>query len=86
MQALIQVNESKLVVARKRLEELKTVKTQIQENLAAHSSILESLQTQLATKRFLSQEELRVQALAEAEKTCQQEMQRLQEWIYSLAE
>ena len=63
-QALIQVNEQKLVVARKRLEELETARTQVQENLVAHSSRLESLQTQLATKRFLSEEELRVQALA----------------------
>ena len=85
-QALIQVNEQKLVVTRKRLEELKFAKTQVQENLAAHSSRLESLQTQLATKRFLSEEELRVQALAEAEKARQQEMQRLQERIHSLTE
>ena len=67
-QALIQVNEQKLVVARKSLEGLKTIKMQIQENLAAHSSKLESLQTQLAMKRFLSEKELRVQALAEAER------------------
>ena len=59
---------------------------QVQENLVAHSSRLESLLTQLATKRFLSKEQLRVQALAEAKKACQQEMQRLREWIYSLAE
>ena len=76
----------KLAVARKKLEELKTVKTQVQENLVAHSSRLESLQTQLATKRFLSEEELRVQALVEAEKARQQEMQRLRERIHSLAE
>ena len=42
-QALIETNEKKLVAARKRLEELKTVRTQIQENLSAHSSKLESL-------------------------------------------
>ena len=83
-QALIQVNEQKLAVARKKLEELETAKTQVQENLVAHSFRLESLQSQLATKRFLSEEELRVQALAEAEKARQQEMQRLQERIRSL--
>jgi len=85
-QALIQVNKQKLAVVRKKLEELETAKTQVQENLAVHSSRLESLQTQLATKRFLSEEELRVQALAKAEKARQQEMQRLQERIHSLAE
>ena len=84
-QALIQVNEQKLAVARKKLEELETAKTQVQENLAAHSSKLESLQSQLATKRFLSEEELQVQALAEAEKACQQEMQRFWEQIHSFA-
>ena len=65
---------------------MKFAKTQVQENLAAHSSRLESLQTQLATKRFLSEEELRVQAMAEAEKARQQEMQCLRERIHSLAE
>ena len=51
-QALIEVNEQKLVATRKRLEELKTVRTQVQENLTAHSSKLESLQAQLAMKDF----------------------------------
>ena len=36
-QALIEANEQKLVVARKRLEELKTARSQVQENLTAHS-------------------------------------------------
>ena len=44
-QALIQVNEQKHAVARKRLEELEAAKKLVQENLAAHSSRLESLQT-----------------------------------------
>ena len=83
---MILVNEQKLVVARKRLEELETAKMQVQENLAAHSSRLESLQTQLTAERFLSEEELWVQALAEAEKARQQEMQRLRERIHSLTE
>jgi len=83
---LIEANEQKLAVARKKLEELETAKTQVQVNLAAHVSRLESLQAQLVTKRFLSEEELRVQALAKAEKARQQEMQRLWERIHSLAE
>ena len=79
VQTLIEANEQKLAVARKRLEELEVAKTQVQENLTAHSSRLESLQAQLATRRFLSKEELRVQALVEAEKARQHEMHRLQE-------
>ena len=78
-QVLIEANEQKLVVTRKRLEELEAVKTQVQENLTAHSSRLESLQVQLATKRFLSEEELWVKALVEAEKARQHEMHRLRE-------
>ena len=58
---------------------------QVQENLTAHSSRLESLQAQLATKRFLSEEELRVQTLVEAERARQHEMHRLREQIRSLA-
>jgi len=42
-QALIQVNEQKLTVARTKPEE--TAKTQVQENLVFHSSRLESLQS-----------------------------------------
>ena len=76
-QALIEANEQKLAIAGKKLEEVETAKTQVQENLVVHSSRLESLQTQLATKRFLSEEELWVHALAKAEKARQQEMQRL---------
>ena len=81
---MIEINEQKLAAARKRLEELETAKIQAEENLSAHSSRLESLQAQLAAKRFLS-EELRVQALMEAEKTRQHEMHRLREQIRSLA-
>jgi len=65
---LIQINEQKLAVVRKRLEELEAAKKLIQEDLSAHSSKLESLQVQLATRRFLTEEELRVQAWAEVEK------------------
>jgi len=84
-QALIETNEQKLVAARKRLEELETARTQAEENLSAHSSRLESLQAQLAAKRFLSEEELRVQALMKAERARQHEMHRLREQIRSLA-
>ena len=58
---------------------------QIEESLSIHSSRLESLRTQLATKKFLSEEELWVQALMEAEKARQHEMHRLREQIRSLA-
>jgi len=40
-QALIEANEQKLVVVRKKLEQQETAKTQVQENLAAHVSRLE---------------------------------------------
>ena len=83
---MIQVNEQKFVVARKRLEELETAKKQIQEDLIAHPFKLESLQAQLATKKFLSEEELRVQTWAEVEKARQREMQCLRGQIYFLAE
>ena len=82
---MIETNEQKLVAARKKLEELETVRTQVEENLSAHSSRLESLQAQLAAKRFLSEEEFRVQALMEAEKARQHEMHCLWEQIRSLA-
>jgi len=82
---LIEINEQKLIAVRKRLEELETARTQVKQNLSAHSSILESLQAQLAMKRFLSEEELRVQALVEAERARQHEMHRLREQIRSLA-
>ena len=59
-QVLIQVNEWKLAAAKRRLEELEATKKQVQEDLAARSSKLESLHAQLAMKKFLSEEELRV--------------------------
>jgi len=65
--------------------ELETAKIQAKENLSAHSSRLESLQAQLAAKRFLSEEELRVQALMEAERARQHEMHRLRDQIHFLA-
>ena len=62
VQVLIQVNEQKLATARKRLEELEVAKKQIQEDLTARSFKLKSLQVKLATKKFLSEKELKVQA------------------------
>jgi len=72
---LIETNEQKLVAARKRLKELEIARTQVEKNLSAHSSRLESLQAQLAMKRFLS----------EVERARQHEMHRLREQICSLA-
>jgi len=48
-------------------------KKRVQEDLTACSSKLESLQAQFATKKFLSEEELRVQAWAVIEKARQRE-------------
>jgi len=44
---------------------MEAAKKQVQENLIAHSSKLESLQAQLAMKKFLSEEKLWIQAWAE---------------------
>jgi len=41
---------------------------------------------QLAAKNLLSEEEFRVQALAEVEEACQRDIQRLKDQIKSLAE
>ena len=59
-QALIEVNEQKLTAARKRLEDSEAAKKLVQVDLAIHSSKFESLQVQLATKRFYPRKELRV--------------------------
>jgi len=82
---LIAINEQKLATSEKRLAELEAAKVQVEESLSVNSSELESLRVQLATKRFLSEEELRAQAIMEAEKARQHEMHRLKEQIRSLA-
>ena len=82
---MIKINEQKLATVRKKLEELEAAKAQAEENLSTHSSRLEFLRAQLAAKKFLSEEELRVQALMEAEKVRQHEMHRLRKQIRSLA-
>ena len=84
-EALIAINEQKLATARKKLEELEAVRMQVEEHLSTHSSRLESLRAQLAARKFLSEEELRVQAIMEAEKARQHEIYCLREQIRSLA-
>ena len=76
---MIAINEKKLATAKKKLEELEAARTQVEENLSTHSSRLEYLRAQLAARRFLSKEELRVQALMEAEKARQHEIHHLRE-------
>jgi len=59
----------------------------VQQELNVRSSQLEALQAQLAAKKLLSDEELRVQALAEIEEVRQKDIQRLKDQIkYSLSE
>jgi len=82
-EALIAINEQKLATSEKRLAELEAAKVQVEANLSANSSELESLRVQ--AKRFLSEEDLRAQALMEAEKARQHEIHRLREQIRSLA-
>ena len=84
-EALIAINEQKLATARKKLEKLEAARMQVEENLSTHSSRLESLRAQLAAKKFLTEEELRVQALMEAEEVRQHEIHHLREQIRSLA-
>ena len=80
-QALIQDHELKLANEKKKVEELQTIRHRVQQELDDYYSKLEALQTQLASKKFLSDQELRVQALAEVEKACQRDIQRLLEQI-----
>ena len=76
-QALIQDHELKLANEKRKEEELETTMLRVQKELGDHSSKLEALQTQLTSKKFLSDEELRVQALAEVEKACQKDISAL---------
>jgi len=84
-EALIAINEKKLATIRKKLEEQKAARAQAEESRSIHSSRLESLRAQLAVRNFLSEEELRAQAVMEAEKARQHEIHRLREQIRSLA-
>jgi len=71
---------------RKRVEELEAAKCQVQQELDVHTLKLEALQAQFATKKLLSEEELRAHALAEVEAVHQRDIWRLREQIQSLAE
>ena len=84
-EALIAINEKKLATIRKKLEEQKAARARAEESRSLHSSRLESLRAQLAVRNFLSEEELRAQAVMEAEKARQHEIHRLREQIRSLA-
>ena len=70
-EALLTINEKKLATIKKRLEEQQAARARAKESQSIHSSRLESLRAQLAAKPFLSEEELRVQAMMEAEKARQ---------------
>jgi len=83
-QAMLAVNEEKLVALKKKLEEQQAARAQAEESQSVHLSRLETLRAQLAEKPCLSEEELRVQAMMEAEKARQHEMHRLREHIRSL--
>ena len=78
-QALIQDHELKLANEKRKVEKLETTKHQVQQELDVHSSNLKVLQAQLAVKKFLSDKELRVQALAELEEARQRDIQRLKD-------
>ena len=84
-QALIRDNEKKLANEKQRAEELEAARDQVQQELNVWSSQLEALQAQLAGRKLLSDEELRVQALVEVEAR-QRDIQRLKDQIKSLTE
>ena len=84
-EALLTINEKKLATIKKRLEEQQAARARAEECQSIHSSRLESLRAQLAARPFLSEEELRAQAIMEAEKARQHEIHRLREQIRSLA-
>ena len=84
-QALIHDNELKLANERKRVEELEGAKGHVQQKLDVHNLRLGTLQTQLATKKLLFEEELKARALAEIEEARQRDIQHLREQIQSLA-
>jgi len=84
-QALIHNNELKLANERKRVEELEAAKGQVQQELNVHTLKLGALQAQLATKKFISEEESRAQALAKIKEAHQRDIQCLRKQIQSLA-
>ena len=86
VQALIQDHVLKLANEKRKVEKLEITKHRVQKEPNDHSSELEALWTQLASKKFLSEEELRGQALAKVEKARQRDIQHLKNQIKSLAE
>ena len=82
-EAVIALNEQTLDTSEKRLAELEAAKAQVEANLSVRSSELESLRVQ--AQGFLSEADLRAQALMEAEKARQHKIHRLREQIRSLA-
>ena len=83
---LIQDNKQKLANKKKKVEELETVKSRVQQKLDIHISKLETFQAQLAARKPSSDEELRVQVLAEVEEVHQRDVRHLNDQIKSLAE
>ena len=84
-EVVLALNEEKLAIIKKQLEEQQAARARAEESLSLYSSRVESLRAQLAAKPFLSEEELRVQAMMEAEKARQIKMHHLREQIRSLA-
>ena len=68
------------------MEELEAAKSRVQQELNVRTSKLDALQAQLAAKKLLLDEKLRVQALAEVEEAHQRDIQHLKDQIKSLAE
>ena len=83
-EVVLALNEEKLAIIKKQLEEQQAARARAEESLSLHSSRVESLRTQLAARNFLSEEELRDRAIMEAERTRQHEIHRLKEQIRSL--
>ena len=84
-EAVLALNEEKLVSLKKDLEEQRAATARAEESLSLQSSRVESLRMQLAARNFLSEAELRDRAMMEAERTRQHEIHRLREQIRSLA-
>ena len=84
-EAVLALNEEKLVSLKKELEEQRAATARAEESLSLQSSKVESLRMQLAARNFLSEAELWDRAVMEAERTRQYKIHRLREQIRSLA-
>ena len=80
VQALLEDNEQILTSEKKKMEELEATRGKVQQELNAETSELETLRAKLATKKLLTEEELR-KALAEVEETRQRNIQEFKEQI-----